>query len=68
MRCFGREKESKRCAHCGEVVGEDARSLLFYGIVMDVCDLQCQRRFVGEYFARLDEKDPKIAERKTNAR
>ena len=28
------------------------RSLLFYGSVTDFCDLQCQRRFVAEYFVR----------------
>ena len=68
MCCFGRDKEARRCAHCGEEVGENTRSLLFYGTVMDFCDLQCQRRFCTEYFARLDEKDRKDAERKGNAR
>ena len=50
MCCFGRDKE-RRCAHCGAVV-EDPRSLLFYGTVADFCDLQCQRRFVAEYWVR----------------
>ena len=58
--CFGREKERRRCAHCGEDLGADPRSLLFYGTVTDFCDLQCQRRFVAEFFARPMDNDQHV--------
>ena len=57
MCCFGRDTRSgpkgkeRRCAHCGADV-QDFRSLLFYGSVLDFCGLECQRRFVAEYFVR----------------
>ena len=31
---------------------QEPRSLLFYGSVTDFCHLDCQRRFVAEFFAR----------------
>ena len=62
MCCLGRDKE-RRCAHCGRVV-EDPRSLLFFGSVVDFCDLECQRRFVAEYFARPSMNESGLVKRK----
>ena len=60
MCCFGREKEP-RCASCGQAVGAEARQLLFFGSVTSFCNLECQRRFVAEFFVRPVEAMPSCA-------
>ena len=65
--CFGRER-GPHCACCGKAVEAEVRELLFFGSVTSFCNLDCQRRFVAEFFARPVSGQPyAVPGRKRNA-